>query len=565
MNELQSLTTSVSSFFIGESDILDRPESTLDYRALFEQTPKSLILFHTEGRVLAANSAYTDFWDITVHQIPADYNILHDPQLEARGVLPLVRRAFAGEIVQLPPMQYDVGSLVGGVVRVRWFLGVVYPVFDPAGHIRFMAMSHTDITLQMEQKLASDELARKEEHLLQQIISSSADGVVMLDLDWRFTYSNQEARDLIAGGARIAGLRLWETHPNLAESARDHFYKAMDQRVPFEFEHYYPEPIDRWYRVRVFPVEDGISIFFQNFTERRRAEKLLRENEKLAVAGRLAASIAHEINNPLESINNLLYLLETEESQSESSRTFISLAQQELRRIAHITVNTLQYFRPAAVSSVSSVQELTESVMAMFKGRIRQSGVNVETRFSGHPPLHCVPSEMRQILVNILGNALDATPADGRIFIRTRPQHHAGTNDAGILLTIADTGCGMSQATLDHLYEAFYTTKPTSGTGLGLWVSHDLIRKHRGQVRVRSREARYARGSRHGTVFQIFFPFNNGIIDLDQAAQQAISPSNFRHLPIRGTVTLTGDQPLELTPRLDCETQAAVGSSRHTS
>ena len=420
-------------------------------------------------------------------------------------------------------MLYDAGTLTGGVECKRWFMGVVYPVCDPAGKIRFMAMIHTDITRQVEEKLASDHLARKEEHHLQQIITSSANGVAMLDQAWRFTYSNQQAREIISGGAQIRGMPIWETYPALAEFAFEHFHKAMDERVHVEFDHFYPEPVSRWYHIRVSPVEDGISVFFEDFTERQRAEKLLRENEKLAVAGRLAASIAHEINNPLESINNLLYLLEIDDAQSDASRKFISLAQQELRRVAHITVNTLQYFRPAALSTVTSLQDLTESVLAMFKGRTRLSGVSVETRFHDHPPLNCIASEMRQILVNLLGNALDATPAGGKIFIRINPAHHARTNEAGIFLTVADNGSGMSRNTREHLYEAFYTTKESSGTGIGLWVSHDLVRKHRGEIRVRSTEAQYAAASRGGTVFRVFFPFDNGIAESAISMKEAMT------------------------------------------
>ncbi len=522
MTHLHSLSTSVSGFFGSTAaDHFDECDSSLDYRALFEQTPRSLILFHIDGRILAVNPAYTAFWGITLQQIPENYNILQDPQLIAKGVLPLIQRAFAGEVTQLPPMHYDVGSLTLGVERKRWFLGVAYPVCDPAGNIRFMAMSHTDITLQIEEKLASDHLARKEEHHLQQIISSSADGVAMLDQAWRFTSSNQQAREIIAGGSQIRGFCIWDAYPYLAEIGWEHFHKAMDQRVDVEFDHYYAAPVNRWYHIRVFPVEDGISIFFQDVTERRRAERLLRENEKLAVAGRLAASIAHEINNPLASINNLLYLLEIDEAQTEDSRKYISLAQQELRRVAHITVNTLQYFRPAALSAVASLQELTESVLAMFKGRIRLGGVSVVARFRPHLPLNCIASEMRQIVVNFLGNALDATPPDGRIALRVRPSCHARTGEAGILLTIADTGCGMSRETLDHLYEAFYTTKESSGTGIGLWVSHDLIRKHRGQILVRTREPGV---SKHGgTVFEIFFPFDNGIAESAESMKGALT------------------------------------------
>ena len=512
MTHLHSRPHTLASFFVGnDPGDLDLPEAALDYCALFEQTPRSLALFRTDGRILAVNPAYTAFWDIGRQQIPADYNILLDPQLEANGVLPLIQRAFAGEVTQLPPMHYDVGSMTGGAGCKRWFLGVVYPVKDAAGSIQFMAMIHTDVTLQIEEKLASDAVARREVRHMQEILSSTADGVIMVDRQWRFTYANQQARDLISNGNEIVGLDLRDSYPLISEAAWQQLRKAMTDREPVEFQNFYPEPIHRWFRLRAFPVEEGISIFFQDCTEHRLAEKSVRENEKLAVAGRLAASIAHEINNPLESITNLLYLLEMEDAESVTSLQYIHLAQQELRRVAHITVNTLQYFRPAVLTTVTSLQELTQSVLTLFQGRIRHSGVHVESRFRNHPPFECIASEVRQIMANFLGNALDATASGGRIRIRIRPAHHPGSRAPGILFTMADTGCGMSRKTLDHLYEAFYTTKEASGTGIGLWVSHELIRKHHGYVLVKSWERLAPGRLQGGTVFQIFLPFASRI------------------------------------------------------
>jgi len=236
-------------------------------------------------------------------------------------------------------------------------------------------------------------------------------------------------------------------------------------------------------------------------TEQKRAEEALRRTEKLAAAGRLAASIAHEINNPLEAVTNLLYLIRQEELSPSTSR-FADQAQQEVARVSEIAQQTLRFYRQSTLPAVANVSELLDSVLTLHLGRIQALPAELERDYPGDLPLFCFAGELRQLFANLITNALDAmTPEGGRLLVRATALNH-GRDLPGVRVTVADTGCGITAEARKHIFEPFFTTKEATGTGLGLWVSEQIIRKHGGRVQIRSRAA----GSATGTVFSVFFP-----------------------------------------------------------
>lgn len=265
----------------------------------------------------------------------------------------------------------------------------------------------------------------------------------------------------------------------------------------------------------------GVSKVARDITSSRQAEQALRNADKLALAGRMSASIAHEINNPLESITNLLFLLQ-QESISEQGRSYLELAQSELTRVTRIASQTLSFFRGGLVPGLSQLAEIAESAISLHAGRLLVSKVAIETSFLPVTPLLCHQGEMRQLLANLLSNALDSMSAKGRIFIRIRPATGTSTGVSGIRLTVADTGTGMTAKTLRLLFEPFYTTKGSAGTGLGLWVTQQIVQHHKGRISVRSSQNL----GHHGTVFSIFFPY------LETVASDL--PSSHEPLPIDG-------------------------------
>jgi signal transduction histidine kinase len=236
-------------------------------------------------------------------------------------------------------------------------------------------------------------------------------------------------------------------------------------------------------------------------------EQALFDSEKLAATGRLAASIAHEINNPLEAITNLLFLLRNFSDLGEPALRYVSMAEHEARRIAEIAQQTLRFYRQSTLPIRADVGGLADSVLDLYKGRLNTLNIEVERQFQADADLFCFEGEIRQVIANLVGNAVDAIPDGGRIIIRARPSRQWNSKGAhGVRLTVADTGSGMTPEIRKRIFEAFFTTKESTGTGLGLWVSHEIIAKHHGHVSVRSRTS--SSGRSHGTVFQIFLPDN---------------------------------------------------------
>lgn len=236
---------------------------------------------------------------------------------------------------------------------------------------------------------------------------------------------------------------------------------------------------------------------------RRRAEEALMRAEKLAVVGRLAATISHEINNPLESVTNLLYLIE-QVATGDQARSYCRIAQDELARVSHIVTHTLRFNRQGSVASDEKLADLLDSAIAIYEGRLRQSGITLRRDYAPASAFRCFPGELRQVFANLIGNSFDATRGHGRLYIKTRPQTHARTGAPGVRVTIADTGQGMSRETVARIFEPFFTTKGDKGTGLGLWVSREILVKHQGSIRVRSR----TQPGPGGTVFCLWLPLH---------------------------------------------------------
>jgi signal transduction histidine kinase len=236
--------------------------------------------------------------------------------------------------------------------------------------------------------------------------------------------------------------------------------------------------------------------------ERHRTEAALIQSEKLAAVGRLAASISHEINNPLESVTNLLYLIRQEDHLPERAKSYLSLAERELARVSEIAGQTLRFQRQSSNPTSVTPQDLLDSVVALYQGRLINARIKLDFEHHAASPIVCYEGDIRQVLNNLVGNAIDAMHKGGRLLIRTRDTTCWRTGRPGIRITIADTGSGMTPEVLAHIFEAFYTTKGLSGTGLGLWISQGIVQKHTGVLLVRSSN----RGPQTGTVFSLFLP-----------------------------------------------------------
>lgn len=231
--------------------------------------------------------------------------------------------------------------------------------------------------------------------------------------------------------------------------------------------------------------------------------EVLRENQKLITLGRLAASIAHEINNPLESITNLLYLMEQDTSGNHTE--YLKLAQRELSRVVQISKQTLTFSRETATPVRVQLAELIEEVLGLHARRIGNKGLRVVRQYENYEPVTVFPGEMRQVLSNLISNAIEASANRGRIVIRIRPTRRwSGRGERGLRLSVGDNGSGIPEDVRTRLGEPFFTTKGQSGTGLGLWVTQSILSRYGGNLQLRSS----IDSSRHGTVFSVFLPLN---------------------------------------------------------
>jgi signal transduction histidine kinase len=245
------------------------------------------------------------------------------------------------------------------------------------------------------------------------------------------------------------------------------------------------------------------------------AEQALIRSEKLAVVGRLSASIMHELNNPLESVNNLLYLISHDED-IERVRAYAGLAEEEMKRVTEIATHTLRFYRQQSEPAPFQLTDLVDGVFALFEGRLRNSNIEVIKRYQeGTSQLVASSGELRQVLVNLIGNALDAIGSKGtlRIDVRTSADW-AQSGIPGLRISICDTGSGIPKNMLKNIFEPFVSTKEDRGTGLGLWISKEIIRRHGGSLSVRSSTS----GIHRGTIMSVFIPTNRAQSAVEQAA-----------------------------------------------
>ena len=264
----------------------------------------------------------------------------------------------------------------------------------------------------------------------------------------------------------------------------------------------------RYWTVNYSPVRgaDGsvqaISAASLEITQQRKAEKALIQSEKLAAVGRLASSISHEINNPLESVTNLLYIIGLQRDLSPEVKQYVEMTQAEIARVSQIATQTLRFHRQSARRSRVSGAQLVQPVINLFQGRLVNSGIKVDVQLSDFTQVSCLENEIRQVLSNLISNAIDAMRTGGTLLLRSHRAVDPVTGLAGIRIVVADTGQGMDGATKSRIFEPFFTTKELNGTGLGLWISAEIVERHRGRLLVRSSQsAQY-----HGTVFSLFLP-----------------------------------------------------------
>jgi PAS domain S-box-containing protein len=266
----------------------------------------------------------------------------------------------------------------------------------------------------------------------------------------------------------------------------------------------------RWFFAQAIPIHDEqgeIQKWFGTCTdihEQKLAQEALVRSEKLAATGRMAASIAHEINNPLAAITNVVHLLRQSTRKDSQEAELLNILHEEIQRVSHIVKSTLGLSRQGSSASKIKLEHLVDEVLVLFEKRLASRGVVVEKRYeSGLPEVSVVSTEIRQAISNLISNAMDVSAPNDRVILSVRRgiEWKNGMR-SGVRLSVADSGPGISLASRRRLFEPFFSTKAELGTGLGLWISKGIVEKHGGSLRYRSSTRR----ERHGTVFSIFIP-----------------------------------------------------------
>src|SRR5271169_181254 len=245
------------------------------------------------------------------------------------------------------------------------------------------------------------------------------------------------------------------------------------------------------------------SAIARDITAEKQSEEAIRRSEKLATAGRLAASIAHEINNPLEAVVNLLYLARHDSS---NAAEYLTLAEQEVGRVAQLAQQTLGFVRDASSPGSMDPAAIMDEILQLYARKLDGRHICVTRRYHSRCQVSGYSGELRQLLANLLVNAVDAMADGGRLQVRVAAGSDWSSGRDGVRITVADNGSGIPSDKLRQIFEPFYTTKKDTGTGLGLWVSRGIVQKHGGSIRVRSRSEGCETGRATGTVFLIFLP-----------------------------------------------------------
>lgn len=373
--------------------------------------------------------------------------------------------------------------------QYRWVLDQGVPNIDPESGFKGFIGSCIDIHER-----------HQAETRYRAMIDLSPQGFWASALDGQITYCNTFWRAYTGlGDEEIVGFD-WNllVHPDDRDSFHSAWNEASNIDGPYEVEmrfrrydgHY------EWFLVKS-AVQVGDSgqpsqriVIAINTELRHQAEDALRRTEKLAAVGRLAASIAHEINNPLEAVVNLLYLMRNEASIP-LLRKYLNEAEHELGRVSQIVTETLKFHRQQTSPALANVAEIIESALKLFQGRLLSAGIRTRFDIGKNTSIICHAGEIRQVMMNLIGNAADAMPKGGELRIRV----HSNRDGSAVNVLVGDNGMGIDKDVQQNMFEAFFTTKSEKGTGLGLWVTNEIIRRHHGRLLFRTTTNGFRRGS----------------------------------------------------------------------
>jgi PAS domain S-box-containing protein len=381
----------------------------------------------------------------------------------------------------------------------------VSPIRDDQGKVVGAAKIVRDVTRHKKLEEAALRLAA--------IVESSDDAIASKDLNGIITSWNRSAEKLFGYKAEeIVGKPVTTIIP--PELHHDEITILSKIRRGEKIDHFETIRLHKngeriEVSLTISPIKDdngtviGAAKIIRNITETNKIERALRTTEKLAAAGRMAATVAHEINNPLEAVTNLVYLAKRDLSKNDKITGYLELASRELDRVAHITRQTLGFYRDTSSPVLLNVTETIDDLLLLYEKRFESRHIKVMKQYDKDAEITALAGEIRQALSNLVTNAIDAMPDGGTLVLRVAKSHEwIGAQHPGVRVTILDTGSGIEAKHKKNIFQPFFTTKSDVGTGLGLWITRGIIEKHRGAIRMKSRAGQHD----HGTAFSIFLP-----------------------------------------------------------
>jgi PAS domain S-box-containing protein len=375
---------------------------------------------------------------------------------------------------------------------------------------------------------------RAREEWFRVTLTSIGDAVIATDHHGNVTFLNPVAEKLTGTTlSRAAGRSIAQVFPIFNEMTKapveDPVRKVMQLGTVVGLaNHTVLQHVDG----RLIPIEDsaapirddlsrllGVVLVFRDVTDERKSQEMLRKTEKLAAAARLSATVAHEINNPLEAVINLVYIAKNMPDAPPAVTHALVQAEQELDRVAHLTRQTLGFYRESNLPEHIVIAELVESVLRLYSNRLRGKNITVERDFGDCPPVFGIAGEIKQVISNLISNASDAVSRNGKITVRSRCVQASGGQ--AVQLVVEDDGPGISTDIADRIFEPFFTTKEDVGTGLGLWISREILSRHGGAI-----HAAGANGGMQGAAFTVILPLNSGLLTGARDAESATAQAN---------------------------------------
>ena len=432
-----------------------------------------------------------------------------------RDLNAIIRNAEAHRTVRIARWHDQVRSMLVGLLILALGMGVLIGMFTRSRLHAVSAAYRTSLEV-LEHR--AEELFQSEQHL-RTTMNSIGDGVISCDADGCVQIMNPVAQTLTGWNqAEAHGKPLEEVFQIISETTRDPMenpvakVKRLNSVVGVANDTVLlrKDGTDLDIADSAAPILDqtgnmiGIVLVLRDVTMERKTQEALIANEKLAVAGRLAATIAHEIHNPLDSVSNLLYLMRNGANEQESKQ-FMDMAEQELARVTQISRAMLGLYRESKAPVAVDLREMLQEILLLMERRFTDLGVTVSTDFSSATSVAAFPAELRQVFTNLITNAAEAAGSEGKVHVSIEPQAQGvdptGQKvQAGATVAIADNGPGIPDEILPQLFQPFFTTKGEQGTGLGLWVSRGIVNKHGGTIKLTSDTS----DSHHGTVVRVF-------------------------------------------------------------